>query len=649
MNWSNSSILHRLFSHKLTVTMLIFFGGLLLFLSFTQLSDREQSGVSLKDIRLTSWSLTQFRTEAHMFDRSLFLAGTELADTTSLTIHYNILWSRFDYLLTSSETETLRRVNANPKRLKRLYAEYKALSPFISALANGESDAETLSLTRQQWADINMNINQLVIENLVGGEAENITAKYKTDLDQLRIIRVAILAILFGCFIYFIFVIRYLYTQFVIDTLTGKFNHNYLKRYNPVENSDSYIAIEIRNSQQIQTEYGGAEADELIKLCAERLEKHMHTNDLLLHVSYGQFAIVQKNSLKEGRRESVKQLIHAANFEWKINETTVPIGLIAGIDPAHQKNGPKREWRERHQNALRALCKALEHGNDYCISDDQLCSEFDIKTKVLKELVNFFRFGSSNLKLWLVYQPIVRAAHNTEVAGAEILLRARVDDQIDVPPNTIVNICEQHGLGKELGRWIFRQAALECEHLFSVMNFKGFLSINLNPSMICKQLPDMLKTYLLIKNIPPEQICLEITENNAAIDFSENLPIIQKVRAMGIQLALDDFGTGYSSLEYLQRLPVDKLKIDRCFVTGIEDDLKRSLFLKGIIHIASSINVQTIVEGVENISQCNIVMKYNADFLQGFNYYKPAEINELSRIIFDSQSHDVELPAVIRV
>jgi EAL domain-containing protein (putative c-di-GMP-specific phosphodiesterase class I) len=409
----------------------------------------------------------------------------------------------------------------------------------------------------------------------------------------------------------------------------------------------TYIVLEIQNSQEILTEHGGAEADTLAQLCAGELIKVIQKHDLLIHTSYCQFVIVKRNSLPNDSGPIVDQLINRANFEWTIGDAKVPIRFVAGIDPAVCDEHATRCWHTCHRNALRSLNYALEKQTNYCVSDNEMRLAFDKRAEILRGLVKLLRHNKGDLELQLVYQPIVTAMFSARIAGVEVLLRGRLNDGIDIPPNQIVDICEQNGLGKDLGIWILRQAALESAHLFSTMNFNGFLSINLNPSMICKQLPDILKTHLLNRHIPASQICLEVTEDNAAIDFEQSVPVIQKVRNMGIQFALDDFGTGYSSLEYLHQLKIDKLKIDRCFVADIETNAKKSQFLAGIISLANKMGVQTIVEGVETYEQGNIAIRHGADYVQGFYYYMPMEAKLFHHLLMAEKAHDIAVEKLI--
>jgi hypothetical protein len=206
------------------------------------LNARERNHVSLQDIRLASWGLTQIRNEASMFDKYLLLADSELANPLSLTVNYDILWSRFTYLLDSSEASPLHYLDSNTKNIEDLYTRFDQLSKPVADIASGTSDAATLALVRKQWDGINVGIRQLVIENLIGGESGNITKQFDRDLDQLRIIKLGLLIMSWSMLSYFAFAFIYLRKQFSIDSTTKTYNRNYLQRKYVVKKSDTAVS-----------------------------------------------------------------------------------------------------------------------------------------------------------------------------------------------------------------------------------------------------------------------------------------------------------------------------------------------------------------------------------------------------------------------
>ncbi|RBP30015.1 EAL domain-containing protein (putative c-di-GMP-specific phosphodiesterase class I) [Marinobacter pelagius] len=625
MPGTESTLLYRLFSHRVTFSVFVLTCFLILVIGFSFYEGRNRADISLSGLRLASWSLAQFRDEAKSFDREIILADTRIAQPVKLKIRYDVLWSRFEYLLTSDETYAVRRFNDNVAEIKHLFTRFKALDPIVSGLARNGIAENPLRQLRNNWRPIHTGINQLVIDNLIGGESGNLTQQFDHDLNQVSRIRTLLLVMLSAGLVYFLFALIYLKKQFKTDPLTGLPNRHFLRQRRAVTENDLYLVCEIKSFQTLQTDHGDSETDALIRESARKLARCISETDTLVHLSYGEFVIIRRDTSTDPARAAQK-ILDRSSFDWKTEHSTVPIQFAMGADPGNPELSENRSWRIRHTNALRALGHSLNKGADLTIADDNLISEYQFKRKVLRELVHFFRGHTfSDLSLSLVYQPIVRVDRNKTIAGAEVLLRCRLGDGTSVPPNIIVDICEHHQLGKVFGEWLLKQIASEASQICSVLRFDGFLSINLNPSLISSELPELLETTVLSAGLKPDNICLEITEDNACIEFESTVPILQELKALGVNLALDDFGTGYSSLEYLQKLQIDKLKIDRNFVNRIESNRASEHFLRGIIDITHLLSVETVIEGVENKMQWDIVARNKADFVQGYYAYKPMD------------------------
>lgn len=245
--------------------------------------------------------------------------------------------------------------------------------------------------------------------------------------------------------------------------------------------------------------------------------------------------------------------------------------------------------------------------------------------------------------LRLVYQPIVSASDvNLVTGGAEVLLRCEHERLGFIPPNRVVELCECYGLGGEqLGCWLFRRVAAETRQLYSGLRYTGNLSINLNPpAMLSMKLIGNVERLLLEPGIPAAALCMEITEDNAALEFGNINDVIEALHGLGITFALDDFGTGHSSLEYVRELKVDRLKIDRCFVEGIELDANKARFLASIVSMANQAFMKSVIEGgVENEPQWQQVQSFGGDVLvQGYYAHKPMSFNDYLGLLLDAKT-----------
>lgn len=631
----NSSAIHRLVSHRVSFSVLVLTVFLLILIAFTYVESRDRKGISLTGLRLASWSLTQLRNEANAFDRQLVLLQTKLSNPAMLSVRYEILWSRFDYLLTSQESKAIRMFNDNAVRIEELFSDYMDLNAAVLQLTSEPLNQQTFDQLKYDWQLIKRHINELVIENMVGGETGNLTEQFDKDLNRLTHIQYVLLLLLSAGLLYFVFMIIFLIKQSRLDPLTGLPNRNYLRTKRHVTERDLYFVCEINNFQKVQTEYGAYEADTLIKKCAEKLSGCISENDTLIHSSYGEFVILKPNTNADPATIAL-DLIARSAFNWEVTNTSVPIRLVVGVDPYDSALKEDRPWLERHQNALRALNQSIVKGTPFFVSNAQLVAKFNFRSKILRELVLFFRNEPTDIELSIVYQPIVRTDKRRTIAGAEVLLRARLGDGTSVPPNLIVDVCEQHGLGESFGEWLFEKIGSEVSYLYSIFRFSGFLSINLNPSLINARLLELLDRTLFSEGIKPSKVCLEITEDNATMDIDSTDPILNKCRAAGVSFALDDFGTGSSSLEYLHRLPISKLKIDRYFVTDIETNPAKFQFLQGILEIARKMGHETVVEGIESQEQWDLVLaSAPTTLIQGYFAHKPMQLPDFLSLVLD--------------
>lgn len=411
--------------------------------------------------------------------------------------------------------------------------------------------------------------------------------------------------------------------------VSRSYNIDFLSKNTTFKNTDYYFLLEIKNYHKISSENYYIDSDDLIRCSTRKIIEFIQAEDAVFHINNGQFVLYIKNGMYKPIDVFIKNLISELSFDIDYDDKKIRIQFVAGLDLPKPLQSDIFQWQQRHQRALYALNRALANGLDYQICTDEMFAECDLNDKILNELINIFKNKKSNLDMYLVYQPIVDTHDVEKIAGAEVLLRCKFNNQY-ISPNKIVKICEDNGLGKKLGLWLFEGVSRECKDIIYLVDF---LSINLNPAMLCEELPVYIERLVNQFGLPARKFCLEITEDNAAINFEKMLPLIIQLKKLGFTFALDDFGTGYSSLEYLQRLSLDKLKVDRCFVENIDSDTNKKDFLEKIIAMASSLGIETIIEGIENIDQADVALQLGADFLQGFYYYEPIRLSCFEKIL----------------
>jgi EAL domain-containing protein (putative c-di-GMP-specific phosphodiesterase class I) len=218
------------------------------------------------------------------------------------------------------------------------------------------------------------------------------------------------------------------------------------------------------------------------------------------------------------------------------------------------------------------------------------------------------------------YQPVTDIASH-EVVGAEALVRWQHPDVGAVPAPLIVAIAERHGFMPDLGRWVLRQACLDA---MSWPNPKLSLSVNVSPTQLCAgDFAALVDDVVDETGFRAERLVCEITETTMFDDVDASSRTARELHELGVKLAVDDFGAGYSSLAYLRHFPVDVLKIDRTFTSGVARDAVDHAIVGGVARLATALGIHTIAEGVETQAQAVALQSLGCRTGQGF-YWSPA-------------------------
>ncbi|WGG52821.1 EAL domain-containing protein [Rugamonas sp. DEMB1] len=236
-------------------------------------------------------------------------------------------------------------------------------------------------------------------------------------------------------------------------------------------------------------------------------------------------------------------------------------------------------------------------------------------------------FGQN--QLFVVYQPQIDLVTRRPV-GAEALLRWQTPDGKFISPDRFIPIAEYSGLIIDLGEWVLRTACRELVKLRAAGHLDFMMSINV--SQVQFRHPyflDMLRTALEDTGAPPEFVELEITESMAMEEPDLLIKMLGQIKQTGVSIAIDDFGTGFSSLSYLQRLQIDRLKIDRAFVTEITGSARGSSIAEMVIQLGRNLGLAVIAEGVEDERQAQILQNLGCPLAQGFLFARPMNADAL--------------------
>ena len=223
------------------------------------------------------------------------------------------------------------------------------------------------------------------------------------------------------------------------------------------------------------------------------------------------------------------------------------------------------------------------------------------------------------------YQPIVDLASG-EIVGFEALLRWQHPTRGLLGPEEFIPVAEETGLIRELGWWNLREACRQISEWRAALAAHSHLTISVNLSakqFLQPNLVEDIRKFLHELALAPEALKLEITESTVMADPSAAVEMLQQIKSLGIRLAIDDFGTGYSSLSYLHRFPLDTLKIDRSFISGMGEEGEGMEIARTILPMANNLRLDVVAEGVETLQQVAMLKKLHCKYGQGFYFSRP--------------------------
>ncbi|WP_075187651.1 GGDEF/EAL domain-containing response regulator [Teredinibacter haidensis] len=408
-----------------------------------------------------------------------------------------------------------------------------------------------------------------------------------------------------------------------IDELVGLPNRNALiKSIEQTLESQSpsgyLLAIaDIDNFAEINASLGQKYGDRLLQAVAKRMRKYFPEPCVVARIAGDTFAVFAKDTYLKA-----DNILEPFSTPFDISGEEQMISVTAGMVPLEKVDGGASEAVKDASIVLKQA-KTRNRG-DMCRFDSVMVEQAKDRLELLKNLRTAFDME----RLILHYQP--KLCLKTErVLGVEALLRWPVEGGEFVPPGHFIPLAEQSGLIVRLGEWILRTALMELH----VLDHHGWHDIHMSVNLSVAQLqhPAMIQTLkrvLAETEVKPEMVDLEVTESIAMDDACYNNKMLNEIKTLGFQLSLDDFGTGFSSLSQLQKIPIDRLKIDQSFVQAFEDQHSRDI-VELIVHLGRKLNKKVIAEGAETKEQVDFLKSLECDEVQGFYFARPMSADKL--------------------
>jgi len=256
------------------------------------------------------------------------------------------------------------------------------------------------------------------------------------------------------------------------------------------------------------------------------------------------------------------------------------------------------------------------------------CQSLQTVAKNRLDLENALRLALTENGFEVYLQPQVES-NSGKLVGAEALLRWNRDGHGFVSPQEFIPVAEESGLILPIGEWVMQKAVMHALRL--KQRFGRCIPVGVNVSAKQFQAPsfiDIVDQVLSIEGASPDMLEIEITESTFIEDVGKTIEILTDLKARGLQIAIDDFGTGYPSLSYLNKFPVDRLKIDRSFIMNIMDNEEDRILISLVTELGRKLGLNVIAEGVEDDFQENLLIGMGCHAMQGYLFGRPVPFDE---------------------
>ena len=381
--------------------------------------------------------------------------------------------------------------------------------------------------------------------------------------------------------------------------------------------SMALMLIDIDDFKLVNDSFGHDAGDKLIQAVGQLISKSLRRADTIARLGGDEFAVIIEGIDGPDDAISIADnlttiLEHNVRLDDQETYTSASIGISLYPDDG-------KDARTLLKNADTAMFRAKEKGR-HCFQFYK--PEMSVSAMERLDLENSLKAAFENDEFIIHYLPVIDI-HKNEIDSVEALLRWQHPDKGMIQPSDFVPIIEDCGLIVALGEWLINSICKQIHVWQGTGLTDQQVSINLAPRQFKEQ--DLVAVFtqaIAENNIDASSLSVEVTEQTLIDNVGEVEATLKKLRAMGMQILLDDFGTGYASLAFLKEFPVDVVKIDRTFISGIPDNQKDSATVSAIAGLTRGLNLKLLAEGVENERQLDVLKDLGCQYAQGFYWSK---------------------------
>jgi diguanylate cyclase (GGDEF)-like protein len=411
------------------------------------------------------------------------------------------------------------------------------------------------------------------------------------------------------------------------DFLTGLNNRQFLRLAEPHWVGQdaapfSVFFIDLDNFKNINDSHGHSYGDILLKEVAQRLLTVFSDEDLVCRQGGDEFIVISRTCNETAISNLAAGVLQALASPYYVENYNFVMGASIGVArfPADGDT-----FETLFSAADTAMYQAKNVKNSFYVFSSELRDELMETTDIQQALPQALADGEFSL----VYQPQV--IDGLLPVGVEALIRWKNGELGQVPPDRFIRVSEGNGMIIDIGHFVIDQALRDLSRINRNHCCQNLhLSINVSIRQLQENgFTERLSGSLLTHEFPANQLTLEITEGIFIDDLQYLIPVLHKIRDLGVKLSMDDFGTGYSSLSLLKQLPVDELKIDKSFIENITTRNEDRLMVLNIIDIAQNLGIKVVAEGIEQAEQSSLLLELGCNLQQGYFYCGPVDLDRL--------------------
>jgi diguanylate cyclase (GGDEF)-like protein len=381
----------------------------------------------------------------------------------------------------------------------------------------------------------------------------------------------------------------------------------------------------------VNDSYGHPAGDQLLVALARRLESAARATDTLCRFGGDEFVLLSEDQRSQDDVATVAQrLIDCLAQPFTLGGQDIHLSGSVGVAIGSGPETPD----ELVRNADMAMYQAKDRQRGgFAFYDEPLRTGAMSRLETEREL----RRAVNDHELRVHYQPKYSVATGT-VVGVEALVRWQHPTRGLVGPGDFISVAEETGLIVPIGEWVLSEACRQAREWRDRNGLVLSVAVNLSARQVSRpDLPGIVARVVKGTGVDPAQVCLEITEGILLVDTAAVVHQLAEIRATGVRISIDDFGTGYSSLAYLRTLPIDELKIDRSFISPLDEDASAAAIVASVVTLGHALGLAVVAEGVETEEQLHALQRLGCDLAQGFYLARPQTAQALTPTLVDAR------------